>query len=115
MLRYFLHHLIVRKCVLPPLKFDQIDQPGYNEQIFQDGLGEIHKIHFHAQHVSLQHTFALTCQGRLSDRKRQPLHALQVFCLDVYLVSQALQQNAFSLHQSYQILRYDRHGRLMEA
>ena len=85
MLRYFPHHLIVRKYVLLPLKFDQIDQPGYNEQIFQDDLDEIHKIHFHAPHVSLLHTFVLTYPGRLSDRKRQPLHALQVFYLDVYL------------------------------
>ena len=86
MLRYFPHHLIARKYVLPPLKFDQIDQPGYNERTFQDGLGEIHKIHFHAQHVLLLHTFVLTYPGRLSDQKRQPLHALQVFYLDVYLV-----------------------------
>ena len=86
MLRYFPHHLIVRKYVLPLQKFDQIDQPGYIEQILQDDLNGIHKIHFHAPHVLLLHTFALTYPGRLSDQKRQPLHALQVFYLDVYLV-----------------------------
>ena len=86
MLHYFQLHLIAQKYVLPLQKFDRSDQLGYIEQKFPDALNGIHKIHFHAPHVLLLHTFVLTYPGRLSDQKRQPLHALQVFYLDVYLV-----------------------------